>query len=77
MARRSALGNMADNAGKRTADTLEPGVEHKRAKPDVEEEGEGVWGEPDSVLSEFKTRNVLKYSAREKNIFIDGHVRLL
>lgn len=72
---------MADSAAKREADSVgtdETLQRVKRAKSDNENGGE-VEKESvsDNILCGFKTSNVLSDSAREKNIFIHGKVRLL
>lgn len=73
---------MADTAAKREADGVgsdELLQRVKRAKSD-DENGRGEVGEEsesENVLCGFKTSNVLSDSAREKNIFIHGKVRLL
>ncbi|XP_023251686.1 m7GpppX diphosphatase [Seriola lalandi dorsalis] len=68
---------MADNAVKREADSIETdelSQKVKRAKAD-QENGRGEAGkepESESILSGFKTSNILRDSAREKNIFVHG-----
>ncbi|XP_022607650.1 m7GpppX diphosphatase [Seriola dumerili] len=68
---------MADNAVKREADSIETdelSQKVKRAKAD-HENGRGEAGkepESESILSGFKTSNILRDSAREKNIFVHG-----
>ncbi|XP_068596544.1 m7GpppX diphosphatase [Brachionichthys hirsutus] len=48
----------------------------KRVKADIDQNQETAEGdfEPESVLCGFQTREVLKHSAREKNIFIHGQI---
>lgn len=71
---------MADNAAKRETDSagtdeLSQGV--KKAKVDHENGGGEDGKESENILSKFKTSSVLSDSAREKNIFVHGKVRLL
>lgn len=77
-----AARKMADRAAKREADSVgtdEALQKVKSAKYD-NENGEGEVGKDsasDKILCGFKTSNILRDSAREKNIFIHGKVRLL
>lgn len=73
---------MADSAAKRETDSDEPddlSLKVKRPKSD-NENGRGLGAkdsEPKNILSGFSTSKVLSDSAREKNIFVHGKVRLL
>lgn len=71
---------MADTAVKRAPDAVETTVSQKakRTKADGDNGGGEVGKESESedILCGFKTSSVLSDSAREKNIFIRGKVRL-
>ncbi len=70
---------MADTAAKRESDGAgadELSQKVKRAKAESENGRGEVGEESENILCGFKTSSVLSDSAREKNIFIRGKVRL-